>query len=322
MEIGALVAGVTLSLTPFSYEIGSRLKPLRDFFIVLFFILLGSQVAMDNISRIIIPSLILSVFVLIGNPVIVIILMSILGHRRRTGFMTGLAIAQISEFSLILASLGYSVGHISKEVLSIITIVGLITIAGSTYFLNYADNIYKRVEKLLKLLELDNPRQLLGKEDKYNAILFGYGRVGENFLKAFQKLEKSFLVVDFNPDSIQRLKKLEIPYKYGDAQDIEFLQDINLSQIEICVSTIQGFKTSMILVNTIRQVNKKAVVIVLSHFVKETKQLYDAGASYVVMPHYLGAEYAATLIKKHETDFSKFEEEKQRHLAHLAKHSK
>lgn len=319
MEIGALIAGVTLSLTPFSYEIGARLKPLRDFFIVLFFILLGSQMVLDNIGQILIPAIVLSFFVLIGNPVIVIILMSILGHKRRTNFMTGLAIAQISEFSLILASLGYNLGHISQDVLSIITIVGLVTIAGSTYFLIYADQIYKKVEKLLKLLELETGKKDVRNEEKYKAVLFGYGRVGQDFISAFNKLDKPFLVVDFNPDSIHRLKEAEMPYKYGDAQDIEFLQELNLAQIDLCVSTIPGFKTSMILTQTIREENKKAVIIVLSHNIKEAEELYRNGASYVVMPHYLGARHAANLITRLDGDAKEFEEEKEKHLAYIEK---
>ncbi|HVF69717.1 MAG TPA: cation:proton antiporter family protein [Xanthomonadales bacterium] len=319
MEIGALIAGVTLSLTPFAYEIAARLKPLRDFFIVLFFVLLGSQVVFDNITQILLPALVLSLFVLIGNPVIVIVIMSILGHRRRTSFMTGLAIAQISEFSLILAALGYNLGHITQDILSIITIVGLITIAGSTYFLIYADSLYKKLERILKLLELENSRKDIKDSDKYKAILFGYGRVGDDFVNVFKKINKSFLVVDFNPDSIQKLNALELPNKYGDAQDIEFLQELNLSQVEICVSTIPGFKTNIILTKTIREENKRAIIIVLSHFLKEAEELYKAGASYVIMPHYLSAKHATNMIARLETSIKEFDEEKEKHLLYIEK---
>jgi Kef-type K+ transport system membrane component KefB len=320
MEIGALIAGITLSLTPFAYEIGSRLKPLRDFFIVLFFLHLGSQMVLDNLTEILIPAVILSLFVLIGNPAIVIVLMSILGHRRRTGFMTGLAIAQISEFSLILAALGYNVGHISQEVLSIITIVGLITIAGSTYFILYADGIYKKVEKMLKFLELESTnRHAKGDSNKYKLVLFGYDSVGTYFVDAFKKLNKPFVVVDFNPDSIQELEALEIPNKYGDAEDIEFLQEINLAQIELCVSIIPDLRTNLILTKYIKDINPKAVVIAVSHDVRQANQLYKAGATYVILPHYLGAKHAANMIARLETDIKEFEEEKQKHLLWIDK---
>ncbi|HNQ16841.1 MAG TPA: cation:proton antiporter, partial [Candidatus Woesebacteria bacterium] len=135
IEIGALIAGVTLSVSPYSVEIASRLKPLRDFFIIIFFVLLGSQLILSNLAQLLFPAIILSLFVLVGNPIIVIILMNTLGYNRKTSYQAGLTVAQISEFSLILGALGLRLGHLSQEVLSLITLVGLITISGSTYLI-------------------------------------------------------------------------------------------------------------------------------------------------------------------------------------------
>jgi Kef-type K+ transport system membrane component KefB len=324
IEIGALIAGVTLSMTPFAYEIGARLKPLRDFFIVLFFVLLGSQMVLDNIEQIVLPAILLSLFVLIGNPVIVIILMNLLGHKRRTGFMAGLTVAQISEFSLILAALGFSVGHLTSEVLSLVTMVGLITIAGSTYFILYADSIYPRVEKILKILEF---KKRIGKEinndiEEHKLLLFGYDRVGQDFVHAFKKMDKPFLVVDFNPVSIQKLQKEEIPFRFGDAEDLEFLEELNFINLELCVSTIPDFKTNLLLTKTVKEKNPKAIVIIFSHDIKNAEALYEIGASYVVMPHYIGARYTANMISRFETDTKEFEEEKEKHLMHIARYSK
>jgi Kef-type K+ transport system membrane component KefB/Trk K+ transport system NAD-binding subunit len=320
IEIGALIAGVILSLTPFAYEIGARLKPLRDFFIVLFFILLGSQMVLTNIGQILVPAILLSIFVLFGNPVIVVILMSILGHKRRTGFMAGLTVAQISEFSLILAALGYSVGHLSAEMLSLVTLVGLITIAGSTYFILYADHIYPRVEKLLKFLEFKKSKgESESRAENIKFILFGYYRVGADFVNLFKRLDKPYLVVDFNPDSIKKLDDEGIPHRFGDAEDIEFLDELSFDKLELCVSTIAEFRTNMILTQKIREVNKKVIIIVLSNYLKEAEELYNAGASYVMMPHYLGARHTANMILRLEGDRKDFEEEKQKHIAYIEK---
>lgn len=321
VEIGALIAGVTLSLTPFSYEIGARLKPLRDFFIVLFFVLLGSQMVLENIGQILVPAIILSLFVLIGNPIIVIILMNILGHKRRTSFMAGLTVAQISEFSLILAALGFRVGHLSSEILSLVTLTGLITIAGSTYFILYADTLFPRLQGVLQLLELSkkNNKEKASGEGEYKLILFGYHRVGQDFVGAFKKLGKSYLVVDFNPESIKRLQVEGEPFKFGDAEDIEFLRELSLSKAELCVSTIPDFKTNMLLTLIIREENPKAIIIVISHDIKQAEELYSAGATYVIMPHYLGARHAANMISRLEGDRKEFEEEKEKHLAYIQK---
>jgi predicted Kef-type K+ transport protein len=116
------------------------MKPLRDFFIILFFILLGAQMMLSQMAVLIVPALLLSAFVLIGNPLIVYVLMNLLGYRPRTAFMAGLTVAQISEFSLILIALGVSLGHIDTSVASLVTLVGIITITCSSY---QQKNIYQ-----------------------------------------------------------------------------------------------------------------------------------------------------------------------------------
>jgi Kef-type K+ transport system membrane component KefB/Trk K+ transport system NAD-binding subunit len=321
IEIGALVAGVTLSLTPFAYEISSRLKPLRDFFIVMFFILLGSQMVLDTIPQILFPATILSLFVLIGNPIIVIILMNILGYKRKTGFLAGLAVAQISEFSLILAALGFNIGHLDKQALSLVTLVGLITIAGSTYFIIYADTIYSKIESILKLLEIRKGKkpEATSQDALHDLILFGYDRGGQDFINAFNKLDKDYLVVDFNPQTIQKLQNAGLPYRYGDAEDAEFLQELEFSNVKLVVTTLPDYKTNLLLLRRIRQVNTKAIVIIFSHEVEQAIELYENGATYVVMPHYLGTRHLANMIERIELDRKEFEEERQKHLEHLEK---
>ncbi|MCX7997105.1 MAG: cation:proton antiporter [Patescibacteria group bacterium] len=320
-EIGALVAGVAIAATPFAYEVGARLRPLRDFFIVLFFVLLGANMLLDNIGSLIVPSALLSVFVLVGNPAIVIVIMNLLGYNRRTGFHAGLATAQISEFSLILATIGFEVGHLSKDVLSIITMVGLVTISVSTYMIMYSDRIYNWVGPWLRFLELrkiDLTRETTRKE--YVALLFGYDRVGHDFVGAFTELGKKFLVVDYNPESISRLEQEGLPFVYGDADDLEFLHELNLQDVQIVVSTIPSFQTNALLVQQVKLANAKAIVIVLAHDASEAKELYARGATYVIVPHYLGARYASRMIVRHGVKRSEYEAERGKHLEYLYKH--
>lgn len=323
VEIGALVAGVALASTPYSHEIGSRMKPLRDFFILLFFVLLGATLVVDNIAAIILPTLILSLFVLVGNPLIMMVIMNLLGFTRRTSFQSGIVVAQISEFSLILAAIGLRIGHLSKDVVSIITLVGLITIGLSTYLIMHSDRIYKIVEPYLGLIELrKRPRRKDKNTKEYQLALFGYDRVGKDFVNAFKELGKKYIVIDFNPSSIQQLEEQEIPYIYGDADDAEFLEDLNLQDITLAVSTIPDQHTNLLIIEKLLQVNPKAIIITLAQNAKQAHELYDKGATYVIVPHYLGARYATRMILKHEFKRSDYAEERGKHLDYLMKNYK
>lgn len=319
IEIGALIAGVMLSVTPYANEVASRLKPLRDFFIIIFFILLGSQLVVDNLASLILPAIVLSAFILIGNPIIVILLMNALGYNKKTGFMAGLTVAQISEFSLILATLGFRVGHISQEVVSLITIVGLITIAGSTYLILYAEKIYPRMQGLLEKLELikRSQKQKGAVGENFHSVVFGYDRVGHYFTAALQQLEESFLVVDFNPSSIELLDKAGLPHRFGDAADVEFLEELPLKKPKIVISTVPDVNTNVLIVRHMLAKNKHAVIIPLAQTTDEAKALYDEGATYVLMPHYLGAEHMARIIKRNGNNNTVYQPLRERHLAQL-----
>ncbi|MBS3150930.1 cation:proton antiporter [Candidatus Woesearchaeota archaeon] len=318
LEIGALLAGITLSLSPYNNEISSKMKPLRDFFIVLFFIVLGSQLIFDNFSRFLVPTIVFSLFILVGNPLIVMILMGALGYTKKTGLQAGFTVAQISEFSLILIALGVNVGHLTKEILSLVTVIGLATIIGSTYLILYSDKIYPLLEKYLSIFE----RKSVKKDKKmksYDVILFGYNRIGFDFVNSFKKLRKKFLVVDYNPEVISNLLKEKIECEYGDVEDIEFLEQLNLKDAKMCISTIPDFETNTLLIGAIRKVNKKAVIMCVSHHIDDAYKLYSKGANYVIMPHFLGGKYASMMIDRYGFNLERFDEEKKKHINHLKK---
>lgn len=318
IEIGALVAGITLSTTPYSYEISSRLKPLRDFFIILFFILLGYQMVLDNWQTLITPTAIFSIFILIGNPLIVFILLNLLGYTKKTGFLAGLTVAQISEFSLILIKLGYDIGHVSKEIVSMVTLVGIITIAGSTYLIIYSDIIFKKLNKFLAVFEFRKVGKIGNRNEKdYEAVIFGYMRAGPEFAHVFKENKTKFLVVEFNPDVIHELEKLRISCEYGDASDAEFLQELPLEKLKVVVSTIPDFETNLLLTQVVRRINNDAIIIIIADTLEHAINLYSAGASNVVLSHYIGAQHAAGMLLKNGFDSKKYEKIREEHIKHL-----
>ncbi len=322
MEIGALLGGFFLSFSPYRYEINFKLRPLRDFFIILFFVLLGSQMAFGNIQEYVAAIILLSLFVLLGNPLIVMIIMGLMGYTKRTGFLTGLTVAQISEFSLILIAVGANAGHLSLDMISVVTVIGLITITGSTYLILYADSIYNFMSPYLGIFErkqaFAEKKSGFKGSSKYDIILFGYNRVGYGILESLQKKRYRFLVIDYNPDTVKALKAEGINCWYGDAANAELLSELNLSGVKMVISTVQDIDTDIFLIQKVRTANKDAIIIAVAHQIEESLRLYGEGATYVMMPHYLSGQHAAKMISEYGFEVRKFQKKKNAHLRKLA----
>src|SRR6056297_1281723 len=155
-ELGGLLAGISLASTPFREAIAARLASLRDFLLLFFFIALGASLDLSVLGASVGPAIVLSLFVLIGNPLIVLAIMAMMGYRKRTGFLAGLTVAQISEFSLIFMAMGVAIGHVPEEALGLVTLVGLVTIAASTYMITYSHQLYAVFEPVLGIFERGN----------------------------------------------------------------------------------------------------------------------------------------------------------------------
>jgi Kef-type K+ transport system membrane component KefB/Trk K+ transport system NAD-binding subunit len=323
LEIGALIAGISLSVSPYHYEIGSKMKPLRDFFIMMFFLLLGLQMQIGDISQFAVPIIIFSAFVLIGNPLIVMTLMGAMGYDKKTGFMAGLTVAQISEFSLILVALGVEQGHLPPDIRTLVTMVGLITIASSTYMIYYSDKIYSHLSRYLSIFEKKKLREQRPDIDQdYDIVLFGCHRVGQDFLKSFMEMGAKFLVVEADPAIIAELSSRGINTRYGDAADLEFLDELGLEKVKMLVSTIPDAEPNIVLVGKAKRANPGMVIMSVAYSIEEAMKLYGLGASYVILPHFLGGQQASLLAAQHKFDHKKFLREKEKHLKYLAEKKK
>ena len=318
IEIGALLAGMVLSVSPYSTEISSKIKPLRDFFLIIFFIILGLNLDISNVGAVVVDALILSAIVLFFKPIILMIFMALFNYTKRTSFLVSTSLAQISEFSLIILILGVSLGHISSEILSTLTLTLIITIIGSTYMIIYSREFYQRFSKVLSFFwRKDGKENKKFLKRKYDAILFGYNRTGFEVLRALTKLKKHYLVVDFNPDTISTLNKFRIPSLYGDAEDLEFLNELKLDKIDLAISTIPDYETNLLLIESIRLVNPNAIIIVRAENINETLEFYKKGADYVLTLHFVGGEHIAKMIKNIKTNKNEYKKEKEKHLKRI-----
>jgi len=256
MEIGAFVAGVALASSPYRESLGSRTLSLRDIFILFFFIQLGGSLTFDNAVGQILPALILSVFVLVGNPLIVMVIMGFMGYRSRVSFKAGLAVAQISEFSLILIALGYSLGQVDVSVLSLVTLVGVITITVSTYFILYSEEIYVRFAPVLTWFEF-RTTDVSAEEDviahPYDAIVVGAGRFGSSVIAGLREKKANLLVVDSDPQSLARVHGKGVDTIYGDINDTDFAESLPLNEADAVICTVQERGTNLLLLETLHR---------------------------------------------------------------------
>lgn len=318
LEIGALAAGITLAASPYHFEISAKMKLVRDFFIVLFFILLGSHLSFHGVEKHLWSAIAYSAFVLLGNPLVVMAIMGLMGYTKKTGFYAGLTVAQISEFSLLLIMMGVQAGKIPEDLLALSTLVGMITIAGSTILILNADTLYLRLAPWLSFFERTHPKREQARKMNVEAILFGCHRVGQDILHSIRKTTKRVLVVDFDPKVIEGLAAKKIPCRYGDAEDNEFLDEIGFKEAGLIVSTLPEIGANLLVLAKAKKEQPEASVILTAQSVPDANLLYQEGASYVILPHFLGGNQAALMLERIGADKRKIALERKRHQAHLA----
>jgi len=310
MELGGLLAGVALASTRYREAIAARLAPLRDFLLLFFFIALGISLEVDDLGAQIAAASVFSLFVLVGNPLIVMVIMGLMGFKKRTGFLAGLTVAQISEFSLIFIAMGVTLGHLGGEVLSLVTLVGLITIAASTYMITWSHQLFARFEPLLGVFErAETPRERGGEAPKteIQALIFGTGRFGSAVALRLQRQRVNLLGVDFNPAAVERWRQLGLACEYGDATDPEFLASLPLSRIKWAVSTIPSIAPGVThddhrraLIQALRAAGFEGRIAVTSHVDAEAEALREAGADLIFEPFQDAADRAAELLASGE----------------------
>lgn len=318
IEVGALFAGVALASSPYAQEMASRLKPLRDFFVVLFFIVLGESLNVTNLSAGIGPALVFSAIVIALKPLTIVTVSGMLGYTKRVSFKAGINLSQISEFSIVLVVLATSTGMVREEVSAIITLVAIITIAVSTYLMQYDDELFALFDRLkLHMFEKEVVYKEKRRRAGYPLVLFGYHQGGHAFIQTFKHIGKRYLVVDYDPAVIDTLERQDIPYIYGDATDTELLDEINIDNTKLAISTFSDFGVTQQLIRNIHRTNPSAVIICHAVSREDALQLYEMGADYVMIPHYIGSEKISAFIRKSGLKKSEFNQFREKHMAAL-----
>lgn len=299
MEMGALIAGVAISTFPYSLDIIGKIINIRDFFITLFFVALGMVIPNPFQS----PGLLglaalVAVFLVATRFLVIVPLLYGLKNGLRISLLTAINLSQLSEFALVIATIGRKSDyqHIGPDLMTLIIFVFVMTSVASTYMIKYSQELtgwLRRGVMALGIKPLGEPREEAQEEEAKDIALLGFYRVASAFLAEIEdakpQLRDKLVVVDFNPEVYQGLRKGGVKVVYGDISNLPTLHHANLKHAKVIISTI----TDDILVGTdnekllsqIRDLAPQAKVIVTAERPSRAMELYGAGADYVLRPN-------------------------------------
>jgi Kef-type K+ transport system membrane component KefB len=302
-EAGAFLAGFSLASTPYREAMSARLAGIRDFLLLFFFIDLGARLDFSTLGAEVLPALALSLFVLVGNPLIVMAIMGFMGYRRRTGFMAGLTVAQISEFSIVFVAMGISLGHVGVEALSLTTLVGLITITLSTYMILHAQPLYERLAPHLRRFERQDPFREIAAESQAaaagaEAIVFGLGRYGGRLFEQLRADGVNAIGVDFDPEVVRALRARGLPVLFGDGEDVDFLESLPLRQARWVITTLPQWESDRALLHALGLAHFHGQVVGAARDADHGRALAGAGVGRILNPFEDAADHAAARIAR------------------------
>ena len=303
LEIGAFIAGLSLASTPYNEDISHHIRPLRDFFIVIFFVLLGFSVTPGvGVNWELVIGL--TVAATIIKPLVMIPTMTRQHYRIRTSWLTSISLGQLSEFSVILAFTAASLNLIDQPTVSALIIATALSLGISSYLMTGADWLFGILKPLLLPIEhkghFTDRHLSLEHVDKMSdhVVIFGYHRMGFQILRTLEKMKQNVLIVDFNPDTIDQLRHQNIPSVFGDASDPDLLETVNVKQARLVISTIPYLDVNLSLITALKRHRQVAIVMTASTL-DDALAMYDAGADHVILPHFLGGEYVAAMLEEY-----------------------
>ncbi|MCB9990407.1 MAG: cation:proton antiporter [Rhodospirillales bacterium] len=313
-ELGGLLAGIALASTPAHNAIAARLAPLRDFLLLFFFVDLGARIHLGSFASQILPALGLSAFVLIAKPALIMMVMNVTGYRKRTGFMTGISLSQISEFSLIFMAMAAGMELVQPETAALFTLTALITIAVSCYAITYNTQLHEMLERHIrlrdrKIIKYPEESESYPLENKYDVVVVGLGRYGSAMARQFGDKGYTVLGVDFDPGAIKQTVAAGIHAIYGDAADPEIVAQLPLDKTKIVVFAFHHYMSGPLvtdlrhtLASILRQQGYKGHIAATAHHPDSQFNLEAYGIDIILKPFedaaLHGADHILSIIEK------------------------
>lgn len=303
IEIGAFLAGVALASSPYHLQIQGKIKPLRDFFLTLFFIYLGSQVKVDYIINAFPAIIIFTLLALIFKPLVYMLILGVFGFRKHTLFQTALNLSQISEFSLIVLMVGVKTGLVSQLPLTVMASVAVLSIISSSILISLSKKIYKIFVPIMPFFEHKGKVHFLetnlDNQLDEHIIIVGAHRVGGPVVEFLKKAEIPFLVMDFNPYIVRELREQGLHAVYGDVGDPDVLDSLQIEKAKLIISTASFMGDNEMLLEECKRRKTDAVIVIRAEDKAHGEALKALGADYIISPEKVSGVYLVNQIKNH-----------------------
>lgn len=302
--IGAFLAGVALASSAYKLQIQGKVKPLRDFFVMLFFVYLGSQININDIMPNIALISSFTVYALVAKPMIFLVILGIFGFKKHTLFNTSVSLSSVSEFSLVILLVGAKSGIVPQSLLSIMASVAVLSVILSSVAITYSKQVYKILSPVLAFFE---HKSLVHKFESglvpdaldKHIVVIGANRFGTPIVKFLKKEEIPFIVTDLNPHIVEQLQNEDINAVYGDIGDSEVLDKLGIEQARLVISTVSDLADNELLLSECKRRKVQAKIIVRAAELEDADILKRLGADYIIVPEKVSGDYLVNQLKDH-----------------------
>jgi len=308
MEMGALIAGVSLATFPYNLDVIGKVVTIRDFFITLFFVALGMQIPTPE-SGVLVLALVMALVALGVRLVGIFGVLYVMKGGHRASLLATINLAQVSEFSLVILSIGVGLGHLSRETLTSVVWVFSVLAVASTYLVTYSHPLQRALSRALTVVglkDVSNAQEDASHKKSTPVVILGFFRIASAFIHTVARKHEHLLplikVVDFNPLVKKKLDAMGVTCVYGDISHRDTLHHADLHDAQVVMCTIPDVflkgTNNLNVMNTVRSLCPHAKVILTADSPGKARELYAAGADYVVQPSALSGENLAALVEQ------------------------
>lgn len=310
VEVGAFLAGIGLGQVRSSSELEEQVRPLTDFFIMVFFSSIGLSLERESFLSLGMEALAASAALMAGNFAIMFFLIDRQKFTPKTSFLGSINMTQISEFTLVVGTVAVSQGMLPEKTLGFLSAVALVTMSTSSYFINYNKAIYRRLEPFLQKIDSDAKQDVESKTLSDHAVILGFDHLAENLVPVLEPEYDNIVIVDNDPSNAEELSEMEHEFIYGDFKHQGIRSSTNLRQADIVVSVSTDHQLSK---EVLRYSGKDTSVLLKANKPERALELYELGAHYVVLKSASTgdkmSEYLSTYIESEESFYKEVEPE-------------